>query len=282
MRRFMFLLTCAVLGAALAACGQAATQPAPSETEADTALFDWPRSPDTIVVRLDARNEAGNPVQVLNAIPPCTLWGDGRVVWVTWDEYGAQQVLEGRASDAAIRAFLEYVIGQGFYNWEDDLAPADPATALTETITVNLYGEVRTVRRYNSWPDGAYEAILERCAQLSTTPVLVLPWGGWLSAVEVARNDTLPRWYWPSDLPFTPADLVANGEARWLRGEYIDEIWAIVRDPASGAQVIGPDERAYHLALAVPGISRDAAPPPPGEDRPLPTPGPAETETPAP
>lgn len=277
MRRTLFLIAVAALGAALVGCGRASRQDGRSASDPGLDRMEWERDPGTIIARLDVRDRGDTPAGTLNAIPPCTLWGDGRVVWVTRGDSGEEQVLEARATDDAIRFFLEDVINRGFYTWEDELIPASADAGITQSLTLYLYDDLRTVRRSSNWPGNGFEIILEKCQQLSETPVLVLPWGGWVSAYHVERDDRLPHWYWPEDLDFTPAALVANGEARWLRGDLVAEIWGVLRDPVNRAQVIGPDEQAYELALAVPGISRDAAAPPPGADQPLPTATPEST-----
>ncbi|WP_119069453.1 hypothetical protein [Aggregatilinea lenta] len=280
MRRYMFLIAVATLGALLAGCGSVR----PDDTASDGSLdrMDWDRDPGTIIVRLDARGTSATPAESLNAIPPCTLWGDGRVVWVTSGGSGQEQVLEARATDDTMRVFLQDIINRGFYTWEDELIPAEAGTGVTQTVSIYLYDELHTVQRSSNWPANGFDTILARCEQLSETPVLVLPWAGWVSAYPIERDDRLPHWYWPEDLDFTPADLVANGEARWLHGEPVEEIWGVLRDTVNRVQVIGPDEQAYELALAVPGISRDAAAPPPGEDHPRPTATPQDTPVPTP
>lgn len=278
MRRYLFLIAVAAFSAILAGCGSVSR---PDDTASDPGLdrLDWEHDAATIIVRLDIRENGNTSASNLNAIPPCTVWGDGRVVWVTRGVSGEEEVLETRATDDAIRTFLEDIINRGFYTWEDELVSSDPNAGVTQSLTVYLYDDVRTVQRATNWPENGFDLILEKCQQLSPTPVLVLPWGGWVSAYPVARDDRLPHWYWPETLDFTPAQMVANGEARWLRGDAVAEIWSMLRETVNRPQVIGPDEQAYQLALVVPGISRDAAAPPPGEDQPLPTPTPQATPT---
>ncbi len=282
MRRYLFLLAAVMLGIVLAGCGSASRPDGGNSSNPELDRMDWERDPATIIVRLDVRDDTSDPARNLNAIPPCTLWGDGRVVWVTRGDSGDEQVLEARATnDDTIRRFLEDIINRGFYTWEDELIPVSPDAGLSQSLTVYLYDDLRTVRRSSNWPGNSFESVLEKCQQLSATPVLVLPWGGWVSAYPIERDDRLPHWYWPEELDFTPAQLVANSESRWLRGDPVAAIWNVLRSTANNVQVIGPDEQAYAMALAVPGISRDAAAPPPGEDQPLPTATPESTPVPA-
>ncbi|MEB2286528.1 MAG: hypothetical protein OZ934_00285 [Anaerolineae bacterium] len=254
MRRGWLLLALVVL--LLAACGDDDKDGGGSQL----GLFDWSRAPDSIVVRLDNRPLEDSPASLLNSIPPCTLWGDGRVVWTTVGEYGAEDILEARvADDAVIRAFLEDIIGRGFYEWEDELILSSEVSPVIESITVSLYNETRTVRRYSSWPQNSYSHILERCERLSSTPVRVLPAAGWVSAYEIPRDSAAPSWLWPPDAPFTLRELAASQEERWLEHQLATDIWLSARERQGNMQVVERGGAAYQVAIVVPGYSRDAA-----------------------
>lgn len=259
MRRIWLLAMLVAIG--LAACGD--SSPQGGENTGKLGLFDWKRDPQAIVVRLDSRPLEDDPAFLLNSIPPCTLWGDGRVVWSTVDQYGTEEILEGRASDAAIRAFLEDIIARGFYDWEDELVFSSESTPVLESITVSLYDEVHTVRRYSYWPQNSFALILEKCQQLSDTPVRVLPTAGWVSAYRVPRNASAPTWLWPASAPFTLAELADSQEERWLEGPLATEVWLSARERRGDVQVIERSGDAYEVAIVVPGYSRDALAPPP-------------------
>jgi hypothetical protein len=259
MRQVGILLVLAAI--ALAACGDG-TSP-DGEGAGQLGLFDWKRDPQMIIVRLDSRPLEDSPAFLLNSIPPCTLWGDGRVVWSTTDQYGSEEILEGRASDAAIRAFLQDIIARGFYEWEDELVFSSEGTPVLESITVSLYDEVHTVRRYSYWPQNSFALILEGCQQLSDAPVRVLPTAGWVSAYRVPRDPGAPTWLWPADAPFTLAELADSQEERWLEGSLATEVWLSARERRGDVQVIERSGDAYQVAIVVPGYSRDALGPPP-------------------
>ncbi len=256
MRRVWVLLVLA----ALTACGGNASED--GQGSGRLGLFDWKRDPQTIIVRLDSRPLEDSPAFLLNSIPPCTLWGDGRVVWSTADQYGVEEILEGRASDAAIRAFLEDIIARGFYDWEDELVFPSDGTPVLESITVSLYDEVHTVRRYSYWPQNSFALILEKCQHLSEVPVRVLPTAGWVSAYRVPRDPAAPTWLWPSNAPFTLAELADSQQERWLEGALATEIWLNAREGRGDVQAIERSGDAFQVAIVVPGYSRDAVAPP--------------------
>ena len=262
MRRLLLIsVNIVLIGVLLTACG--GNEPKnDGQGDSQLGLIDWSRDPDTIVVRVDAQSALDDPASTLNNIPPCTLWGDGRVVWASTDEYGSEQILEARLDDVAIRSFLEDIISRGFYSWQDELLPMSSNNPVTQSITVFLYDELRTVRRYTTWPENSYARIVDGCSHLSGTPVLVLPQVGWVSAYAIARDDSAPSWLWPLSAPFALHDLAANGEARWLEGPLASEIWMNVRERSGETQVVERDNSAFRVAIVVPGYSRDTVAPP--------------------
>jgi hypothetical protein len=257
-----------LLALLLAACGDAGNE---AQTGGDQfGPFDWVRDADTIIVRLDSKPRSQQaPARELNSIPPCTVWGDGRVVWLTQDQHGNGQVLKARIDVPTMRSFLEGIFNRGFYSWESDIVPPDTTDLLIESVTVNMYGEVRTVEKYSYWPQNAYMKILDDCRALGNeTTREVVPGapgaperGGWVQAYPVASNPDVPQNYWEwFNAPFSLHDLAASGEARWVEGALAAQIWLTVRE--SGEIHVIENDDAYKLAILVPKISRDAPPPP--------------------
>ena len=245
----------------LAACANSDSSDSTQNNEAESGLLDWRRDADTMIVRLDRQSNKESVAYRLNTIPLCTLWGDGRVVWTTQNEDGLEEVLEARVPDTTIRAFLEDIINRGFYDWEDELFPPSDDTRV-ESLTVSLYDEVRTVRRYSYWPQNGFSQVLEACQSMAGTSVRVLPAAGWISAYSVPRNTQSPTWYWPTNAPFTLEELAASGESRWIESELATRIWQVAREDVGNIQVVGQSDQAYQVAIVVPGYSRDTVAPP--------------------
>ncbi|MBI5958871.1 MAG: hypothetical protein HY866_09065, partial [Chloroflexi bacterium] len=232
-------------------------------SDGQLGLFDWDRDPDVIVVRLDSQPNQETPAYFLNSIPPCTLWGDGRVVWSTTNATGAEEIIEARVDDdSKIRMFLEDIINRGFYTWEDELIPPSTTNPIIESITIALYDEVHTVRRFSYWPQDGFNKIMDLCRALSDVPVSVLPTAGWISAYAVPYDAAGPGWLWPPSAPVTLQELAENGEARWIEGSLATEAWRSARETRGYAQVLEQNGSAYHIAIVVPGYSRQAPPPP--------------------
>ncbi len=261
MRRLILLIL--IVGLALAACGdESPAENDNADSGGDLGLFDWERNAATIVARLDSLPDQESAALITNSIPPCTLWGDGRVVWTTRDDSGAEAVLEARIDEVTMRGFLEDIINRGFYDWEDEMIPPSTVDPVIESITISLYDEVRTVRRYSNWPQNSFARILANCQTLSDQPVLVQPTAGWISAYPIPRDTMAPSWPWPANAPFALQELTENGESRWLEGSLATEVWLSAREDRGDIQVIERNDAAYQVAIAVPGYSRDAALPP--------------------
>lgn len=282
MRRMSLIMLLAILAVlALSACDEGVTSTTETDQSGPLGLFEWERDPNTIIVRLDNQPVDENQAFLLNSIPPCTVWGDGRAVWVTQNETGAEEVLKTRIDEVTMRAFLEDIINRGFYTWESEIVPPSAPDAIVESITVVLYDEVRTVQNHTVWPQNAFTHILEDCQGfMNDTTRVVLPGvdpepGGWVTAFPIERDPMAPNWFWPPDAPFSLSELVSNAndlQMRWVEGPVASEIWLSAREARGDIQVI-EGQNAYQVAIVVPGISRDA-PPSPGEAEPEPTPSP--------
>ncbi len=222
--------------------------------------LDWDRDPNNIILRVDeSRND--DAATLANEIPPCTVWGDGRVVWIN-DLEDSRQVLEAQVSDETIRALIETVVFSGFYDWESDFTLPNTPNPAIRSITLNLFSEERTVSRYSEWPLDGYDRILEECRQLSEEPVLFLPQGAWVAAHPVQYDATagLVPWY-DEAAEFHLSEVAEGAPPRWISGNLVIVLWRDVIMPQTTFHVYD-QEQSYQLVLQVPRIMRDAPPPP--------------------
>lgn len=232
--------------------------------EGQLRLFDWDQSSESILFRIDYIDETLPDYHLMNMVPPCTIYGNGRVVFTT--PGGAyQEVLETRVTPDQIRAYVERVIGTGFYSWEDDLVDGSRDSGL-ETITLNLYAEPRTVERYGDWPVDGYNVLLEDCRGLNPQRALVLPTnGGWLRAYpadpEDLNNQAIQREGWPRLAAFSLEELALSGSPIWVDDPpYIGFLWEVTR--SRRPTLILEGNRGFYVSFQAPGISRSAPPAP--------------------
>lgn len=258
------LLLCMMLIVGLAACGgddDSAESDTDTTDNGQLGALEWERDADTIILRLDQRLNAGPPAQIANEIPNCTLWGDGRLVWV--NALGTQQeVLEGRLNDDEIRSLIELVVFSGFYDWQSNYVIPEINNPVISSITLNLFAEDRTVSRFEDWPADGFNRILEACQSAEETPALYLPNGAWISAYEVQNDGQAGSWRWlPDTAGFSLADVVDGQPPQWIEGDFAQYVWDNSITSLVTSYVLDAD-RAYELVVQVPGISRDAPPAP--------------------
>lgn len=255
-RHLRLVIALALVAGLLAACREALPPAAPPPDDT-AALSLWDPDPGALVVRLDTHAEHLSPAARLNTLPPCTIWGDGHVVWTSPNPATGEDLLEARVDEATLRGFIESILARGFITWEDDAAPPADENPVIEAITLVIYGDTRTVRRATGWPDNSYNRILDACRHLSDTPVLVMPSAGWVSAYPIPPDPALPGWTWPPGAPFTLRELAESGQARWLEGDLATEIWRHAREFGGVVQVLERGGQVYNLAIVVPGYSRE-------------------------
>lgn len=256
MKKFLILL---LMGLLVAACGGGGETTTSEQQQ--LGPLDWERAPNNIILRLDERRNEAAPVELANDIPPCTLWGDGRVVWVNTAS-NERQVLEAYLDDETIRGLIEDLVFSGFYDWQSNYAISDLSNPIVTSITLNLYSEQRTVSRYDDWAVNGYQKTLAACTQASNAPALFLPDGAWLSAYETPRDTSIGEWYWaPRTAGFSLTE-VANGQPpRWITGDLAKHVWQQTI-MAGGRSLVRDGDKYYTVALQVPNIMRDSPPQP--------------------
>lgn len=255
------LVILSVLILVLTACGEDAQ----SNDTGQQRLFDWDRSADFVLFRLDEVVEDDDELVINNTIPPCTIYGNGRLIFT--NEGDDFEVLEARLNDDQIRAYIENAIGLGFYGWEDDLLE-DSGNETTgvplRSISLNLYAEPRTIERYSGFPVDGFEQLLNDCRNLSEQRALVAPLnGGWLrvAPAEDVTPDDLFVQGWPRTAPFSLIEISNSGSSFWVADqEWATALWEFAIRPQRIA--FFEEGRGFYISLQIPGVSRNSPPAP--------------------
>ena len=99
MRRFTLLVLLIAAMIALTACGGGEESPDPAndgggDTTTDTqSVVQWPRDPQHIIFRAEIiGGDGSDALYDLNTVPPCTIYGDGRIVWTVPNQSGFEDV----------------------------------------------------------------------------------------------------------------------------------------------------------------------------------------------
>jgi hypothetical protein len=271
----------------LAGCQTGEPSPEPTRPFVDV---DWNKAPEAVIVRVDDVVYQPESRVHLSEIPLCTVYGDGRVIWLSTSEQVNNQALEGTISEEEMLAFINFVIEQGFYSWitdqEDPMIPTDFDPRIPYVEMNLIQDQRRTHPDTGQQSDVAvseegYEAIIQRCMNLIADPVLVWPRGGWLHVYPANEAYNPARALWRGGESVRLADAAASGGPVWIEGDLARDVWNTIHD--SGNFVYIEDARPYFVAMQVPGVTRDSPPPPDGwvpPDFSTPTPPPTEEEIP--
>lgn len=261
MKRFAIV---SVLLLALAGCGGGT----PVSTEVPFVQnnpIDWRRSASTIVYRMEVQGGRLNAFLQRGELPLCTIFGDNRIVWVNELDANVTEVLEDRLSDAQIIDFLNFALVQSQllnYNAGLDLQIPGDETPTVEVITLEVNNFRHVTDGFGGWPPGLYEELLARCRSLSQAPVQVLPTAAWITAREVPYDSSAPGTPWSAEASgLNLRELAASGERRWLADRNVPILWNVLRNAPANIQFF-QDNVPYEVVLEVPGLQRDAPPPP--------------------
>jgi len=259
-------MRCWMIGLLIA--GLVACQPAPNPNlppTVDPSLISWDRSPDAVTFRADVIGGESS-IRARSNIPLCTVFGDNRIVWV--NELGGFnfEVLYHAANDSAIREFIRYLtVEEAIYDFDwrsDDLFATAEVTPVIETVTLTVNDVMHRTDSFSGWDAQLFARVLTLCKQLGTAPILYQPNGGWVSVERVPYNPQAPISQWDSGSMGFSLPSLEGATPRWVTGASLLAIWNALRSLPSSLLYTEDNATFYALALQVPGIMRDAPPPP--------------------
>jgi hypothetical protein len=256
-----------ILALALASCQVLGRESGGQEQNAQApSVIRWDRSPSTVVFRVDVTGgEQASSFYALGEIPPCTIYGDGRVIWTTEASSYETQVLIDRVDDDAIREFVEFLAYQErifSYEAEADLLPPADIVPVVETITLSINDRTHVTDSFSGWDIDYFRNVLDACRELSPTPAIYEPPGAWLSVIEVSYNSNLPFIQWNADASgLNLAGTATSDEPQWITGQNLRVLWNLLLRSRPDVQ-FGQAEGVYQIVLQIPNVTRDSPPPP--------------------
>ena len=249
----------------LAACDSGAGIGANAVNNND--VIQWERSPETVVFRAQI---VGGEESFLarNEIPPCTVYGDNRVVWL--NELGDYdvQVLWDSVTDQQIRDFISFLtISQRVFTYDAgaDLQPPSSITPVMERIEINVNDRQHVTDSFSreEWPGNYFAETVEFCKQISRAPVLFEPTGAWLTVRSVPYDSTRPMLVWDGEAAGLDFNEVAqNTEPTWLTDRNMRVLWNMIRSSSPSTLFTDLVGNAFEVVLEVPGVNPTAPPAP--------------------
>ena len=213
----------------------------------------WDHDPEAVII--ETTNGGGlEPIAASrNRIPDGVVFGDGRIVWTTFDD-GKRQVWQSQLNEEEMMTLLETFADKGFWRLDDFYQPKEEVfDSSTTRLTVNLISENKRVGEYHN---GAPPAFAELVGLVSSGAGakgdIYKPEMGYLS---VAPIDGV---YNPADIPEWQSDLVdfrlADAEDGWIEGAALEQAWALVNQNY-WSPVIVEDDIYYELYLEIPELT---------------------------
>jgi predicted small secreted protein len=232
-------------------------------------LVNWERDPYQVIFRAQVvgGEDEQDPFYVRNEIPACTIYGDNRIVWQGYAADNTSQILEDRLTDQVINTFVQdLTVAYRIYTYDAraEMLPPGDMVPVIEQLTLNVNGEEHVTDVLSEWEYQYYEEILNRCQNLSETPVLFEPTGAWVSAREAEFDNTLFIMPWDGEAEGSVnfAELAASGERQWIEGNLVLLLWEMIRNNPPNMLFEQAEQGVYRVALEIPGVTRVSPPPP--------------------
>jgi hypothetical protein len=245
----------------------AACQPGVEVTTAPEQVVQWNKDPYAVVFRAEIiGGDNADAFFMLNDIPACTVYGDGRVVWVVEGSgNGTREVLfDFMSAEDMARFIVELGINRKFYDYKEGFPLQLPTASkpVYERLTLENNGVKYVSDSFSEWPYDYYNQSLQLCIQQAKTPRTFEPDGAWISAQEEPYDSRTPSLMWEPDAAgLSFFSLAGTQERRWLEGALVKILWQAIKDNGFDVQ-FGEADKYYRIALQVPGVTRDAPPAP--------------------
>lgn len=192
-----------------------------------------------------------------NYIPEVRIFGDGRIVWMEWQD-ARRTVLVDHLTKDQMRAVLEEFSSAGFFGWENFYEPEGMIyDAPTSTLHVNLLSVNKSVSEYVEGAPAKYDVLWARVANgAGATGTPFVPENGYLLATPINSTGMVITHSWPDEATGLTLSEVTAG--RYVQGEALASAWRIINE--NQYAVIESDGALYFIVIQIPGISYQTPP----------------------
>jgi hypothetical protein len=209
-------------------------------------------NPEDLIVQANSAGGYVPDAYVESHIPDFRLYGDGRVVWVEWQD-DQTKVWQGHLEADEIAALLRWIADKRFFGMKNHYAPKNPPTDLaTDCVSLTLVNVQKTVCEYHSGAPKAFWEIYGRLGSGADASDVqpYQPDKGWVIVEPITWDTTAEAVAWPDSLTPSPATM---GDGAWVQGDLLHFLWQ-GRLEQGAWMVYEEDDRYYGLVLQVPGL----------------------------
>lgn len=260
-RTIIVLCFVPVLLLVLVACGGDDSPSA--QTTAGDGVIRWERDPLHVVFRAEVTGGVDmGSLPRLSEVPLCTIYGDGRLVWLRETNF-EDEVLFDQLDENAIVNFITYItVDERIYTFEEGYRFQVPRLEVPvyQRLMVDVNDRRHVTDEFADWPPdyGYFERMLEACKDLARTPRTFVPSGAWLSVEITEYSRHAPEVVWePEAAGLSFEEIYEEGGRRWIEGDNVIILWNLIRDNSFSIQFYERGNN-YRIALQVPGVTIDA------------------------
>lgn len=233
--------------------GDGADGPAPTAS--------WNTEPDSLIIRGTFCCGFVPQLVPVNYIPDFSVWGDGRIVWTSYnDEAPRRSVWEARLDEATMQQLITQITGSGFFSWDSRYANNSVADFADKCMAVNLLEQSHKVCEYFEGAPEEFHRLYEMLnSGMGSRGVDFVPAAGLLIARPFAGSDVETFVWEPSRSGLSLDSAIEPG--LWVEAEALSAAWAAV-NANPWAPFVKDNGADYQVTVQVPGLSMSEPPAP--------------------
>ncbi|MCB8975848.1 MAG: hypothetical protein H6657_00275 [Ardenticatenaceae bacterium] len=225
-------------------------------SQASASELAWDHDPEALIIQAFADIGGSAPTAALiNQLFAAQVWGDGRIIWVTWTDDFQRQVWQGQLSEAEMADLLETIDDKGFFRLKARYSPRENVMdGSTIGIKVYLLERSQEVSEYDSGaPDRFHELFDLLISGAGAEGVPYLPQSGQLTAREIEFDE----WREQPERPIWDAAALGvdlhEAESLWLEGDALLRAWEVVNENPR-FPIVEQDDSYFELHLRLPEL----------------------------
>lgn len=213
----------------------------------------WDHDPEAVIIKTTDGGGLEPLAAARNRIPDGVVFGDGRIIWTTFED-GRRQVRQGQLSEDEMMTLLETFADKGFWRLDDFYRPREEVfDSSTTRLTVNLISENKSVGEYHNGAPRVFDELVGLVSSgAGAEGDTYMPQMGYLSIMPIDGV------YNPSDILAWESDAVdfrlADAEDGWVEGPVLAQAWTIV-NRKYWSPIVVEDDIYYELYLEIPELT---------------------------